>query len=70
VNTVQWWRLGRSADWAAAFTRLRIRIVQVIWLGWLIGNLPADYPMVAPNYAAARSQLAKQMGLGQQRRRR
>jgi predicted transcriptional regulator len=33
-------------------------------------NLPADYPMVAPNYAAARSQLAKQMGLGQQRRRR
>jgi predicted transcriptional regulator len=33
-------------------------------------QLPADYPMVAPNYAAARSQLAKQMGLGQQRRRR
>jgi len=33
-------------------------------------GLPADYPMVAPNYAAARSQLAKQMGLGQQRRRR
>lgn len=33
-------------------------------------NLPADYPMVAPNYAIARSQLAKQMGLGQQRRRR
>ena len=33
-------------------------------------NLGADYPMVAPNYAAARSQLAKQMGLGQQRRRR
>jgi MucR family transcriptional regulator, transcriptional regulator of exopolysaccharide biosynthesis len=33
-------------------------------------NLPVDYPMVAPNYAAARSQLAKQMGLGQQRRRR
>jgi predicted transcriptional regulator len=32
--------------------------------------LPADYPMVAPNYAAARSRLAKQMGLGQQRRRR
>ena len=25
-------------------------------------SLPADYPMVAPNYAAARSQLAKQMG--------
>jgi MucR family transcriptional regulator, transcriptional regulator of exopolysaccharide biosynthesis len=33
-------------------------------------GLTADYPMVAPNYAAARSQLAKQMGLGQQRRRR
>ena len=33
-------------------------------------DLPTDYPMVAPNYAAARSQLAKQMGLGQQRRRR
>src|SRR6516164_2804421 len=33
-------------------------------------GLPRDYPMVAPNYAAARSQLAKQMGLGQQRRRR
>jgi len=33
-------------------------------------SLSADYPMVAPNYAAARSQLAKQMGLGQQRRRR
>ena len=32
-------------------------------------GLPADYPMVAPNYAEARSQLAKQMGLGQQRRR-
>ncbi|WP_439573092.1 MucR family transcriptional regulator [Phreatobacter sp.] len=32
-------------------------------------GLAADYPMVAPNYAAARSQLAKQMGLGQQRRR-
>ena len=31
-------------------------------------NLPVDYPMVAPNYAAWRSQLAKQMGLGQQRR--
>ncbi|MDR7035326.1 putative transcriptional regulator [Methylobacterium sp. BE186] len=31
-------------------------------------NLPADYPMVAPNYAAARSELAKNMGLGQQRR--
>src|ERR1700691_5267335 len=33
-------------------------------------SLPPDYPMVAPNYAAARSQLARQMGLGQQRRRR
>jgi MucR family transcriptional regulator, transcriptional regulator of exopolysaccharide biosynthesis len=33
-------------------------------------SLPADYPMVAPNYAAARLQLAKQMGLGQQRQRR
>ncbi len=33
-------------------------------------SLATDYPMVAPNYAAARSQLAKQMGLGQQRRRR
>jgi predicted transcriptional regulator len=33
-------------------------------------NLPADYPMVAPDYAAVRSQLAKQMGLGQQRQRR
>ncbi|WP_029354185.1 MucR family transcriptional regulator [Bosea sp. 117] len=32
-------------------------------------GLPSDYPMVAPNYAAARSALAKQMGLGQQRRR-
>jgi predicted transcriptional regulator len=28
-------------------------------------NLPNDYPMVAPNYATARSSLAKQMGLGQ-----
>ncbi|PWB95670.1 MucR family transcriptional regulator [Methylosinus sporium] len=33
-------------------------------------GLAADYPMVAPNYAKARSTLAKQMGLGQQRRRR
>lgn len=32
-------------------------------------NLPSDYPMVAPNYAEARSNLAKQMGLGQQRKR-
>ncbi|MCC8942709.1 Transcriptional regulatory protein ros [Bradyrhizobium ivorense] len=31
-------------------------------------GLPADYPMVAPNYAVARSQLAKKMGLGQQAR--
>jgi predicted transcriptional regulator len=28
-------------------------------------NLPPDYPMVAPNYAAQRSALAKQIGLGQ-----
>jgi predicted transcriptional regulator len=33
-------------------------------------GLPPDYPMVAPNYAEARSQLAKKMGLGQQRKRR
>ncbi len=32
-------------------------------------GLPTDYPMVAPNYAQARSDLAKKMGLGQQRRR-
>jgi predicted transcriptional regulator len=31
-------------------------------------NLPADYPMVAPNYAKARSELAKTIGLGQQRK--
>jgi predicted transcriptional regulator len=31
-------------------------------------NLPSDYPMVAPNYAKARSELAKTMGLGQQRK--
>jgi len=30
--------------------------------------LPPDYPMVAPNYAVTRSTLAKQIGLGQQRR--
>lgn len=30
-------------------------------------GLPADYPMVAPNYAKTRSQLAKKMGLGQGR---
>jgi predicted transcriptional regulator len=28
-------------------------------------GLPKDYPMVAPNYAKARSDLAKQLGLGQ-----
>ena len=28
-------------------------------------GLPKDYPMVAPSYAKARSELAKQMGLGQ-----
>ena len=27
-------------------------------------NLPADYPMVAPNYTKQRSNLAKQIGLG------
>ena len=27
-------------------------------------GLPRDYPMVAPNYAATRSQLAKKIGLG------
>jgi predicted transcriptional regulator len=27
-------------------------------------GLPADYPMVAPNYAKRRSQLAKEIGLG------
>ena len=31
-------------------------------------GLPPDYPMVAPNYAAKRSVLAKKMGLGQKRR--
>lgn len=31
-------------------------------------NLPTTYPMVAPNYAEARSNLAKTMGLGQQRK--
>jgi predicted transcriptional regulator len=30
-------------------------------------NLPSDYPMVAPNYAQARSSLAKKIGLGQRR---
>ncbi len=32
-------------------------------------GLDADYPMVAPGYARERSQMAKAMGLGQQRRR-
>ena len=32
-------------------------------------GLPADYPMVAPNYAQARSSLAKRMGLGQRKTR-
>ena len=31
-------------------------------------NLPTDYPMVAPNYAAQRSALAKKIGLGQFRK--
>ena len=31
-------------------------------------GLDANYPMVAPNYAAARSQLAKKMGLGRKRK--
>ncbi|BBD36864.1 MucR family transcriptional regulator [Aminobacter sp. NyZ550] len=31
-------------------------------------GLDAAYPMVAPNYAAARSQLAKKMGLGRKRK--
>ena len=31
-------------------------------------SLDASYPMVAPNYAAARSQLAKKMGLGRKRK--
>lgn len=30
-------------------------------------GLPHDYPAVAPNYAASRSMLAKQMGLGQKK---
>ncbi len=32
-------------------------------------ELAADYPMVAPAYAEARSRLAKEMGLGQRRKR-
>ena len=31
-------------------------------------QLPPDYPMVAPGYAQTRSRMAKDMGLGQQRR--
>lgn len=30
-------------------------------------GLPADYPMVAPNYAKQRSSLAKKIGLGKRR---
>ncbi|WP_084419009.1 MucR family transcriptional regulator [Henriciella litoralis] len=30
-------------------------------------NLPADYPMVAPNYAKRRSEFAKKIGLGKKR---
>ncbi|WP_043540316.1 MucR family transcriptional regulator [Salinarimonas rosea] len=30
-------------------------------------GLPSDYPMVAPNYSALRSQRAKEIGLGQKR---
>ncbi|MBM3519011.1 MAG: MucR family transcriptional regulator [Alphaproteobacteria bacterium] len=33
-------------------------------------DLPLDYPMVAPSYAAQRSELAKKIGLGTKRRRR
>ncbi len=33
-------------------------------------ELPPDYPMVAPAYAEARSRLAREMGLGQKRKRR
>jgi predicted transcriptional regulator len=29
-------------------------------------NLPRDYPMTAPNYAAKRSELARKLGLGRQ----
>ena len=32
-------------------------------------GLPADYPMVAPNYRAKRARMAKDMGLGHMRRR-
>ncbi len=33
-------------------------------------GLATEYPMVAPNYAEVRSQLAKRIGLGQKRQRR
>ncbi len=33
-------------------------------------GLPADYPMVAPNYAQQRSDFAKKIGLGRQTTRR
>ncbi len=33
-------------------------------------GLPADYPMVAPNYASQRRELAKKIGLGTSRRKR
>ncbi len=31
-------------------------------------SLPSDYPMVAPNYAAARSEMAKRSGFGRKRK--
>jgi predicted transcriptional regulator len=31
-------------------------------------GLPKEFPMVSPNYSAARSEMAKKMGLGQQRK--
>jgi predicted transcriptional regulator len=33
-------------------------------------GLPSDYPMVAPNYAKQRSQLARELGLGTKAKRR
>ncbi len=33
-------------------------------------KLPADYPVVAPNYATVRSEVAKKFGLGRKRRKR
>jgi predicted transcriptional regulator len=47
--------LGRRHDLASDEYRVRFA-------------LPHDYPMVAPNYAAARSKLAIGMGLGRKRR--